>query len=159
RCDLVGRLVVILSRTIFRQRTERYQMPDAPLDPVRAELDFLRARVSELEAELEARDKRPTPSISPDQPPGARVDQGVSPTPPASPLWLHEALEAAGVLAFVLDVRANQLTASGDLTAFYGAPPGTVLDRLPELLSAIHPDDEEVAATAVQRALAEGGDV
>jgi PAS domain S-box-containing protein len=72
--------------------------------------------------------------------------------------WLQMALEAAGVLMYVVDLPGGQLTTSADLATYYGAPPGLVLDRMPEALAVIHPEDRPAAEERFRLGLSEGRD-
>ena len=73
--------------------------------------------------------------------------------------WSRLALETGAMLAHVLDLTTNRISASADLANFFGAPPGIILDRFPDFLKVVHPDDRNAYQADLQRALAQGGDV
>jgi PAS domain S-box-containing protein len=106
-------------------------MPDAPLDPVRAEVERLHARVSELETELTRLREERTDSPGPEGPPSA----------PAQRIEARflDLLEGVGMACTLLDASNRVLRETPAGLRMFGCESAAL--RGQDLLACLHPDD------------------
>jgi PAS domain S-box-containing protein len=124
-------------------------MPDAPLDPVRADAESLRARVSELEAELTALQ----------QPPAFAQSGHLPPHPERHPQGedrFHNLLDSVGVGFTLVDRGGQVLYESPAAQRLLGCKPDAAPGR--NVFASLHPDDRDEAARFFGRVLDRAGE-